>query len=54
MNMAGEEVPMMFYANWYNDDVRKHLTKKQKEDQHIAPKGHNIRKRERVQQERVP
>jgi hypothetical protein len=32
MNMAGEEVPMMFYANWYNDDVRKHLTKKQKED----------------------
>jgi len=29
--MAGEEIPMMFYADWYNDDVRKHLTRKQKE-----------------------
>jgi hypothetical protein len=28
--MAGEEIPMMFYASWYNDDVKKHLTMNQK------------------------
>jgi len=29
--MAGEEIPMMFFAQWYKEDVKKHLTRKQKE-----------------------
>lgn len=30
--MVGEEIPMIFYASWYNENVKKHLTKKQKEE----------------------
>jgi hypothetical protein len=29
--MDMEAIPMMFYAQWYNEDVKKHLTKEQKE-----------------------
>jgi hypothetical protein len=29
--MVMEEIPMIFYAQWYNEDVKKHLSRKQKE-----------------------
>ena len=29
--MVGEEIPMMFYASWYKEDVAPKLTKEQKE-----------------------